>query len=108
MNQNRFSPLSELGNEMGTDQINKSESLGGFDFTIKSCKAYVSTASRLVRVSHLKWWAWGKTQPKPTSPCLSFQKISRVLLCGRREGSRTHEEEELGLLWRRNWSLKNG
>ena len=37
-NQNRFSPLSELGNEMGTDQINKSESLGGFDFTKKSCK----------------------------------------------------------------------
>ena len=38
-----------------TDQINKSESLGGFDFTKKSSNASVSTAGRPVRASHLKW-----------------------------------------------------
>ncbi|XP_050290663.1 uncharacterized protein LOC126728943 isoform X2 [Quercus robur] len=82
-NRNRFFPLSELGNEMGSDQIIKSKALGGFDFAKKSCKAHVSIASRPVRVSHLKWtqayfnlkilvdWLgegkravyWGNTQP---------------------------------------------
>ena len=50
VNQNRFSPLSELGNEMGTDQINKSESLGGFDFTKKSCKDFLIKHKRLIKL----------------------------------------------------------
>ncbi|KAF3946308.1 hypothetical protein CMV_027413, partial [Castanea mollissima] len=66
-----------------TNQIHKSESLGGFDFTKKSSKASVSTTGKSVRLSHLKWTqahlnlkisvdlvgegkravSWGKTQP---------------------------------------------
>ena len=71
-----------------TDQINNSESLGGFDFTKKSSNASVSTAGRPVCASHLKWTqahfnlkilvdlvgegkqavSWGKTQPNVSGP----------------------------------------
>ena len=64
------------------------ESLGGFVFTKKASKASVSTASRPVCASHLKWTqahfnlkfsvvlmgegkqvvSWGKTQPNVSGP----------------------------------------
>ena len=54
-----------------TDQINQSESLGGFDFTKKSTCASVSAAGGPVHASHLRvsgLFLGGKTQPIVSGP----------------------------------------
>ena len=81
-------------------QFNQSDSLGGFDSTKKSICASVSTASRLVRASHLKWTqahfslkitvdlvgegkqtvSWGITQPIVSGP-IQTQHLAPVHLC---------------------------
>ena len=81
-------------------QFNQSDSLGGFDSTKKSICASVSTASRLVRASHLKWTqahfslkitvdlvgegkqtvSWGITQPILSGP-IQTQHLAPVHLC---------------------------